>query len=160
MTVDGTDFRINEQHPFDAGWKSHKFNGPAVRYEVAVSIRGGDIVHINGPFKAGKWNDISIFRKKLKSMLLRGEFVEADKGYRGDSKCITPINVDPLFRVRSGKVRSRHETVNKRFKQWGALKQTFRHDVSKHGSVFTAVVVLTQLAISFDGEPLFEVKHS
>ena len=38
MSVDGTDFLINEPKPFDNCWFSHKFRGPGLRYEVEVSI--------------------------------------------------------------------------------------------------------------------------
>ena len=63
---------------------SHKFKGPGLRYEVALSIQTGDIVWINGPFPAGAWPDINIFRHGLKWMLKEaGERCEADKGYRG-----------------------------------------------------------------------------
>ena len=57
MTVDGTDFRINNPKRFDKIWYGHKFNHAAVRYEVAVSIQSGDIVWIHGPFPAGGWPD-------------------------------------------------------------------------------------------------------
>jgi len=30
VSVDGTDFRIQEPIPFDAKWFSHKFNGPGL----------------------------------------------------------------------------------------------------------------------------------
>jgi hypothetical protein len=56
------------------------------------------------------------------------------------------------------RVRARHETVNKRFKQWAILEQPFRHDVINHRDVFSAVVVITQLAIE-NGEPLFDVHY-
>lgn len=41
VTVDGTDFRINEPTDFSTKWFSHKFKGPGLRYEVAISIKGG-----------------------------------------------------------------------------------------------------------------------
>jgi hypothetical protein len=51
MTVDGTDFWVYEPTPFDTQWYSHKINGPALRYEVAVCIKKtGWIVWIN-PFQ-------------------------------------------------------------------------------------------------------------
>ena len=59
-------------------------------------------------------------------------------------------------------VLSPHETVNKRMKQFGCLKQVFRHadDLAyKHASAFRAVAVITQLSID-DGEPLFSVKYN
>ena len=92
VTVDGTDFRINEPTPFWPGWKSFKFNGPGVRYEVAVCIRSGDLVWINGPFPCGHWPDLKIFRHALVFELQDGEKVEADKGYRGEPEHINTPN--------------------------------------------------------------------
>lgn len=51
---------------------------------------------------------------------------------------------------------SRHETVNRRMKQFQALKQVFRHNITKHPMVFYAVANLTQLMIE-NGEPLFKI---
>ena len=53
------------------------------------------------------------------------------------------------------RVRSRQETVNKRFKDWGILRQVYRHDIPSHGVVFRAVAVVTQLSIS-NGKYLFQ----
>ena len=50
--------------------------------------------------------------------------------------------------------RNRQETMNKRLKQFGALKQRYRHDLRMHAEVFRACAVLTQLAIN-DGDKLF-----
>ena len=54
MSVDGTDFRIWEpKHPLfpiDKGFCSHKFKHAAVKYAVAISVRTGNCVWINGPF--------------------------------------------------------------------------------------------------------------
>ena len=53
VTVDDTDFPINEPSPFSSTYFSHKINGPALRYEVAVSVGPANIVWAHGPFKAG-----------------------------------------------------------------------------------------------------------
>ena len=50
--------------------------------------------------------------------------------------------------------RNRQETVNKRLKQFGVLKQRYMHDRRLHGDVFRACAVLTQLTID-DGDKLF-----
>jgi hypothetical protein len=52
-------------------------------------------------------------------------------------------------------VTARHETVNKRFKQWGILSQRYRYDLKKHQHAFRAVAALTQIALKTD-EPLFD----
>ena len=50
------------------------------------------------------------------------------------------------------------ETINKRFKQFGVLKQIYRHDIRDHGSAFRCVAIVTQLSIE-NGEPLFSVDY-
>ena len=55
-------------------------------------------------------------------------------------------------------VRRRHETANKRIKQFACVSAKFRHDISFHGSCFRACTVLTQLAIE-NGKPLFGVDN-
>ena len=54
------------------------------------------------------------------------------------------------------RIRNRQETVNRRFKNWGILKQVYRQvdRISDHGDVFRAICVLTQISIN-EGEKLF-----
>ena len=154
------DFRINEPTPFNKKWFSHKFKGPGLCYEVAVCIQTGDIVWIHGPFPCGRYPDMRIFRSRLIHLLAPREKVEADKGYRGEpEKVRTPeAFVSRSDKKAKKKARAQHETVNKCFKQWGCLKQTFHHDLDKHNLVFAAVAVCTQLSLE-NGEPLFQVSY-
>jgi hypothetical protein len=151
---------IPQLTPFWTGWYSHKFKGPGLRYEVCLCILSGDIVWVHGPFPCGKWPDITIFRHALKYFLGEGERAEADGGYVGECPgfVVAPDAFVGADRARMKKrIRSRQETVNKRFKQWGCLKQVFRHndDMARHhSSCFRAVAVITQLSIE-NGEPLF-----
>jgi hypothetical protein len=55
-------------------------------------------------------------------------------------------------------VKRRHETINKKCKQLGILKQVYRGDFTKHGQVFKTVAIVTQLAIK-NREPLFQVDY-
>ena len=156
VTVDGTDCPMLEPSPFHKKWYSFKFKSAGLRYEVAVCIQTGDIVWINGPFPCGWWPDIKIFRSRLIHMLAPGEKVEADEGYRGEpTKVRRPgtyySRVDKQAKKRA---RARHETVNKRLKQWNCLKQKFRHhELSKHKKLFTAVAVITQLCFEAGERP-------
>ena len=161
LSVDGTDFKIQEQTPFWSGWRSHKFNGPGLRYEVAVCIQTGFIVWANGPFAAGAFPDITIFRSKLKKLLFPWERVEADLGYRGDKSVHGPDDHAPTFGqyIAKDKVRDRHETINKLFKEFNCLKQIFRHDISNHGTVFNAVAVITQLSIEMGERGPYKVSY-
>jgi hypothetical protein len=81
ITVDGTDFQIPQKGLPKKGnaFASHKFAGKsALRYELGVSILGGDLVWIQGPYPARKYTDNKIFNKVLRHYLEPGERVEAD----------------------------------------------------------------------------------
>lgn len=151
ITVDGTHFRIQckldkTTKKYIRSWFSHKFQSAGVSYEVAVCIKTGDIVWIHGPFPAAT-HDMSIFRYKLKDMLLPFERAMADRGYNGDDKTLTPFHAYNNQHKRAmAALRSRHETVNRRFKTFGSLKQIFRHDVNLHHLFFRSAAVLVQLA--------------
>jgi hypothetical protein len=165
MTVDGTDFRIPQKGAVTKGnaFGSHKYAGKsALRYELGVDILTGNLVWIQGPYPAGKYTDIKIFNKVLRNFLEPGERVEADEGYRGHpDKIKCPGNdANPAEnRAMQGRVRACHETLNGRLKNWGILSQVYRHDIMRHGDVFRACAVVTQLTIQ-DGEPLFEVEYA
>ena len=120
----------NQQpRPFNKMWYS-KFNGPGLQYEVAISIQGGYIVWINGPFFCRSWPDIKIFRERLIHALPQGEKPETDMGYNGEpTKIDLPDeNIFDSNTQRKAKalVQSRHETCNRRFKQWNSLSLIFR----------------------------------
>lgn len=133
---------------------------------MALCILTGEIVWINGPYECGKWPDIKIFRNSLLSHLDPNERVEADDGYIGEApahvKCPASIGQyqQPGTETMQAFVRRRQETVNKRFKQWGILKQVYREkqDIGSHGKAFRAVAIITELAIE-NGEPLFDVDY-
>ncbi len=89
MSIDGTDFRITQKGRARKGnlFASFKYKGKsALRYEVGVSILEGNLIWIEGPYyPAGKYNDITIFRKQLIHHLGPSERVVADKGYVGEA---------------------------------------------------------------------------
>ena len=64
---------------------SFKFRKLALRYEVGLSILGGEICWISGPYPPGIYNDLDIFRTSLASHLDEFERVEADDGYIGEA---------------------------------------------------------------------------
>jgi hypothetical protein len=64
MSIDGTDFLILQAGAVIPGnaFASHKYAfKSALRYEIGVSILGGDLVWIQGPYPAGAFNDVKIF---------------------------------------------------------------------------------------------------
>ena len=151
--------------PFWSGWASHKFKKPGVRYEIGIAIHSADIVWVNGPFPAGKFADTAIFCRELKQLLeMEREWAEADDGYRGEPLTIELPNEGCYFggekqKKLKKKVRSRHETVNGRLKEFGCLDQIFRHKRNRHKLCFDAVVVLTQIAIKTGEINVFSVKN-
>ena len=148
VTVDGTDFETIEYMPFNPGRKSHKFDGPGLRYEVALAIKTGWIVHINGPFLCGAWPDLRIARNKLHYMLPPGEKYLADVGYMCYSApSITKQECPAHERDAVNSLLARHETVNTRFKDWGILKNKYTLEEDKHRTVFYAIAVITQIEI-------------
>lgn len=97
-----------------------------------------------------------------------GERVEADAGYGNDPehvKCkddgFQPEEQIPIRKAIEG----RHETVNAFFKSFGCLNQTFRPPrtadmdevVEKHGALFRAVAVITQVAMELGIKHLFDL---
>jgi hypothetical protein len=96
------------------------------------------------------------------SQLAPAERVEADDGYLGEAplhvKCRMSFTNPEITEAMQAIVRMRQESVNKRFKDWGVLRQRYRHNVAEHGDAFTSVAVLTQLSIN-SGERLFPVGY-
>jgi hypothetical protein len=147
VTVDGTDFRIQEPSPFSPTWYSHKFKGPGVRYEVAVCIATGWIVWLNGPYRCGTWNDLKIAKDGLHLILDTDERYIADGGYR------TPQALHPLDAYTHEEThymqicRTRHETVNRLFKNFAIVGDVFTRAVHKHGLFLYAVANVVQVGI-------------
>ena len=129
-----------------------------------MDIIDGNLVWLEGPFPVGKFTDITIFRHTLIHHLNPLERVVADDGYIGEApgkvKCPCTRIDSPDDRAMQSNVRSRHETLNGRFKFWEILKQPFRHDIiTQHGIVFWAIAVIIQVAID-EGAILFSVEYN
>ena len=140
MSVDGTDFKIQEPGHFDKAWYSHKLKGPGVRYKIAICIETGEIVWACGPFPCGSYPDVKIFRAFLKNLLDRSnEKAIADGGYR-DPTCILPPGNGVHKRVRA-----RHEAMNGRLTNFFVLRHTFRHHPNRHSDCFYAVLSIVHL---------------
>ena len=165
LTVDCTDCPVFEPLPFNPEMFSHKFNGPGLKYEVAVCIRTGHIVWINGPFPASV-ADPTIFRDGLSNEIGENEVVEADAVYSGPLNAMTPRQgISREARKQKSVARGRHEVVNGRLKQFSVLTTHFRHMkpnkqsmIQKHGWCFTAVAVITQLKFE-NGAQTFNVEY-
>jgi hypothetical protein len=152
-SVDAVDCPTYERHPFWNGNYSFKFNGPGLRYEII--IEEGNIIQIDGPYRAGIRDDI-IFTGGAEKEIVPEELFEGDKLYRNQLPEIFPSEstLDGHFVARN--MRARHETVNARLKRFGVLSNKFRNtDWDKHGDAFRAVAVITQIEIE-NGMSLFK----
>ena len=143
MDVDGTDCRVPNQPEDEFGppssWISFKFRKAANRFEVVTSILTGLICCIAGPYRAGKYNDITIFRIGGLKRLLRecGEKTEADQGYKGKSFTVElPDDGEEDQYDEKQLVQNRHETINGKIKNWQCMNKVFRHDINLHGTFF------------------------
>ena len=131
MSVDGTDFRIQQWQPWSKGWYSKKFNAPGLQYKIGVCILTGWIVWLHGPFPREFKNNLMIFWHSLASQLQPKERVECDKGYHGEPQnSKTPDVLDPEEVARIWRhVGQQHETINKQFKQFKCFKGVWRHSI-------------------------------
>lgn len=156
--VDGTDFRTRDPLPRRSTWYAPKFGGAGLRHELATSVFTGDIVHFCGPFAPKANQDITIFRWKLKKMLLPGERVIGDKGYK-DPACCTPHDaMNRHHKLAMSRARSRHENANRCLKQWAILRDGFRHHMSKHHLAFRSVLVITQFLFNHGYKKPYELE--
>jgi hypothetical protein len=154
VSLDGTDFAIYEPTPFDPKWYSHKFKGPGLRYEIGLCLRTGHIVWVNGGYACGEYPDLKLARESYLDNIEEGERTIADNTYQDEHFIYS--NRYPHLRAKIKHILARHETVNKRMKQWGCLSKRFRHRIVLHPICFRAVANLTQLMILL-GEPLYQV---
>lgn len=131
LSLDGTDFRILEPSEFDPKWWSHKFNGPGLRYEIAICIRTGDIVWAHGGVPCSEWPDLRLFRNALLGSLRPGEKIIADRG-NSDHNYFEDLNVN----AEQKKILARHEIVNGRVEQFCCMRNKFRHALHLHPRFF------------------------
>ena len=148
VSVDGTDCPVSENHPFTPALFSHKLNRAGLRYEVAVSIFTGNIVWVNGPYRAGKFNDLQIFKHELKNLLNENELVIADSMYK-DSTCIRPEQCFPENMNLHRRVRAHHEYVNGLLKRFKVLSSTFRHRHNLHVYCFHSIAHIVKLQLDY-----------
>lgn len=153
VSLDGFDFQILEQRPFSRKWYSHKHNGPGIRYEIGLCVKSGEIVWCHGGYPCCDWPDLKIARDVFIHNLEEDERCWADLGYRDRRFFISPNRRNSL---KHKTIMSRHETVNKRIRQFNILKHRYRHNLRKHPKVFRAIVNITQIVITIE-EPLFDI---
>ena len=139
-TYDPTPMKSKKKGP--TPYYSHHVKGPALRYEVGVSIFGGDIVWTNGPFRAGCTTESETI-ESLKKTIDPDEIVEQFS--RLGLSCGKKPDSDMAKKV-PNRTRDRQKMINDRLTSFKIL-QGFRHGISSHISVFRAIVVFIQLEV-------------
>ena len=127
---------------------------------MVVCIKTRWIIRVNGPFPAGEWPDRKITQAGINHHLDDNECYVGDGGYyEGRQWAETPTGYNNHEQKMDTLARACHETVNRQFKQFGCLSNTYRHPLHWHGAMFHAIANITQLAI-MDNEPLFQVGYN
>ena len=146
LSLDGTDFLINEPHPFSKKWFSHKFKAAGLRYEIGLCIRSSDIVWINGPFPAGDYPDLKISRNGILEWIEPLERIVADDGYAGCWKIIHPQQGRTDNTVLR-RILARHENINLKIKKFKVMSERYAGDLAFHSVIAHAVFNVLQISI-------------
>ena len=99
--------------------------------------------------------DSEIFKLTPLPELEDGEKCDGDTHYKRMLKKI--FITWPRARM-AAKVEARHETVNRRFRDFGMMRNRWTHGRDKFSSAFRAVAVIAQVHIE-NGEPLLQVEY-
>lgn len=149
-------------------WYSHKTNGPALTYQVILSVREQRVLSVIGPYPAGE-SDLRVLRKEdgILNKIPPGKRIIADRGYNGErDKIATPNDHDTLVTSHfKDRARARQETFNARLKVFNVLDRPFRHlsksnleedySLNEHKRVFESVSIMVQYDLQYRG--LFDI---
>ena len=152
ITTDGVDFKRWEpkhpRYPIDKKQCSHKFKSAGYRYLVCISVQTGHCVKISPPFPAST-HDMVIFFKCVKPFLRWEDGVIGGKAFgssRPDEFHMSRPNTQDeqeLAKFKS-RARCRHESFNKRMKNFASMDHTWRLTTDQHRQAFTVVALTVQ----------------
>lgn len=168
LSMDGVDFTVtekpNDRLNIDPGMYSYKSNSAGLRYLIGLSLWDSKAVFIDGPYKPGERVDLSIWRNNLKNLMANcpGKMGIGDSGFqtsepdeRGMIAVKRTIDTAALKRFKS-RILARHETYNKRLKDYKILADVFKFTAEKHKLCFEAINVILHYKME-SSEPLFDV---
>jgi len=114
---------------------------------VGICISTGWIVWLNGPYRCGTWSDEAIAQDGLHMILGEGERYIADGGYKS-IYCLSPMDATTQYEtVYMQMCRTRHETINSRFKKFSIISNIFKREAAKHGLYMYSIANIVQLGI-------------
>lgn len=120
---------LQEPSPFSPKYYSHKIKASALRYEIGLGITTGHIVWAFSGYVAGDYPDLKLARELYIHQVMPQELTLADKGYQDRNYFVTPNRTNPAGHKY---IMSRHESVNKRLRQFRILYKTFLHGTEKN----------------------------
>ena len=101
-------------------------------------------------------NDLQLARCGIDDVLPIGERVIGDKIYTDDRFIHIPKEGEHEFHRTIRILLARHETVNKRIKDYKCMRELWRHGWEKHIIAFNAITNLVELKLN-NGNPLFDI---
>jgi hypothetical protein len=159
MALDGTECWI--ERPLDNTVQKHYYSGKkrkhTIKYEIGVQLQSGKIVWLAGGVP-GSVHDITLYRScGLRSYLLPGEMILADKGYIGDDIIITPFRParseeEKEFNSAISSLRQIVEHTYHRIKIFNFTQHKWRHHLDLHPMAFK--VICHTLNIEFETHPV------
>jgi hypothetical protein len=162
ISMDGVHCNYHEEkHPTlskNPALFSHKYNGPGLMYELALSLYDSKLVWLKGPISAGT-SDLAVYKSDLKQRIPVGKKIIVDRGYRDkkDPRLVTPNSHDsPELQTFKARARMRQEAFHTRLKRFDCLTDEFRHDRVKHGLCFESVCVIVCYEMEM-GKPMWDV---
>lgn len=97
--------------------------------------------------------NLKLARSAFALGLQEGEKAIADRGYNDANYFDYPNGENDQ---KKKEIMARHETLNRRLKQFNCLQYKFRHELYLHPLYFNAVVNLTEIMLEH-GEPLYPI---
>jgi hypothetical protein len=169
-SVDGVHCRIQEPRKVpDKKWFSHKSNGPAVTYQIVLSLRENKVLFVSGPYPAGT-SDLQMLRKDdgMLNQIPPGKRIIADRGYNGEAEKISVpshLHDSEVANIFKRRARARQETFNARLKEFKILDVPFRHliknpnedeySLEEHKRVFESICIMIQYDLKY--RSLFDI---
>ena len=118
-----------------------------MRYEIGVCIAAGWIVWANGPHRCGTYSDEAIARRDLHYILDAGEKYIADGGCQSRFAVVPDDMVTEQEQWYAQMCRTRHETINRLFKTFDSIANTFQRGVDKHALFAHSIINIVQVGI-------------
>ncbi len=159
--TDGIDFWMQDyRHPitreFDSRHWTHKRNGAGIRYLFTTSLYTNKICMISNGYYPSRNTDDVIAHKPGEIVSVLRRFHEksfADAIFTGP-EFITPNGTFSREQCLLLVAQARHENINKRFKEFGILQQTFRNHRDLHGLVVKAIANIVQISLMHERPPM------